>query len=164
MSAEELSKLSLVDTMVTTRAAAARARTAPAQQAQLHSASPSPPDSSAPSASPTHSVIESASGIRYNVASLEAETRRRLEQGLQDSDIKMKYCRLLDDDESNQYLFYLDDEIQVAMGGEYEVPKCTCGANEGGIACKVNPGLWGDLQYSLTHFAAYLLDVGSIGI
>lgn len=54
-----------------------------------------------------------------------------------DNDIKMKYCRLLDE-ESNQYLFYLDDEIQIAMGGRYDVPKCTCGANERGIACKVS--------------------------
>jgi hypothetical protein len=54
-----------------------------------------------------------------------------------DNDIKMKYCRLLDD-ESDQYLFYLDDEIQIAMGGRYLVPRCTCGANERGIACKVS--------------------------
>lgn len=51
--------------------------------------------------------------------------------------IKMKYCKLLDSDR-NQYLFYLDDEIQIAMGGKYTVPKCTCGANEEGVACKVS--------------------------
>lgn len=136
MSVEELSKLSLADNMVTTRAAAARARTTPVDQS--HSASTSPPPSRLPSsASPTPSLIESASGLKYDVAAFESESRRRAKHGLMDNDIKMKYCRLLDD-ESNQYLFYLDDEIQIAMGGRYQVPRCTCGANERGIACKVS--------------------------
>jgi hypothetical protein len=137
MSAEELSKLSLADTMVTTRSGAAKARAASIQRIQTDSPSlPQSPHSSALSASPTPSIIESASGVKYNVSALEKEVRRRAKQGLMDNDIKMKYCRLMDN-ESNQYLFFLDDEIQIAMGGRYTVPKCTCGANEGGIACKV---------------------------
>jgi hypothetical protein len=135
MSAEALSKLSLADNMVTTRAAAARARTAPVEQAQssASSSSPSPPPSSV---SPTPSLVEAASGLKYDVAAFEHESRRAAKHGLMDNDIKMKYCRLLDE-ESNQYLFYLDDEIQIAMGGRYLVPRCTCGANDRGSACKV---------------------------
>lgn len=149
MSAEELSKLSLVDTMVTTRAGAARARTAPAQAEQHGSPSPastpSRPQSSVPS--PTPSVIESASGVKYNVGAFETNVRRRVKRGLMDNDIKMKYCRVLDD-ESNQYLFYLDDEIQIAMSGRYDAPRCTCGANEEGLACKVSSG-------GLDYFGAF---------
>jgi hypothetical protein len=55
---------------------------------------------------------------------------------MDDNRIKMKYCRLLDED-SNVYMFCLEDEVQIAMGGKYKVPKCTCGINEGG-ACKVS--------------------------
>lgn len=142
MSAEELSRLSLGDKMVTTRAGAARARTAPVQANRSQSPSepqtpPSQAQSYSQSASPTPSLIESASGLTYNVTAFDNKVRRRAKQGLMDNNvIKMKYCRLLDE-ELNQYMFYLDDEIQVAMGGRYKVPKCTCGANEGGIACKV---------------------------
>ncbi|KAF2749953.1 hypothetical protein M011DRAFT_397520 [Sporormia fimetaria CBS 119925] len=134
MSADDLARLSLADKMVTTRAAAARARNAP-QQPSHTPPSPSSSESSQLSPSPAPSVIESTSGIQYSVAALENDARRRAKQGLGDNDIKMKYCRLLDD-RSNQYLFYLEDEIQVAMGGRYAVPRCTCGANEGGVACK----------------------------
>lgn len=143
MSAEALSKLSLADTMVTARAGASRMRTAPAseQRAGSPSTPPSPPESplttgpqsSVPS--PTPSVIESAAGVKYNVANFETEVRRRVKRGILHSDIKMKYCRLLDE-QSNQYLFYLDDEIQLAIGGRYNAPRCSCGANEGGVACK----------------------------
>jgi hypothetical protein len=142
MSAEELSKLSLGDNMVTTRAGAARARNASQQQTKT----PSPPSSATPSAapsptqsaSPTPSLIESAHGLKFDVTAFDTDLRRRAKRGLmEDNVIKMKYCRLLDSD-PNQYMFYLDDEIQVAMGGSFNAPRCTCGANEKGTACKVS--------------------------
>lgn len=146
MSAEALSKLSLADTMVTTRAGAARMRTARGTERKTGSPStpPSPPESPLGSGlqssipSPTSSVIESAAGVKYNVANFETEVRRRVKRGILHSDIKMKYCRLLNE-QSNQYLFYLDDEIQLAIGGRYSAPRCSCGANEGGVACNVCP-------------------------
>ncbi|KAF2876310.1 hypothetical protein BDV95DRAFT_602309 [Massariosphaeria phaeospora] len=126
MSAEALSKLSLGDTMVTTRAGAARARTAPTAN--------SPSSSQAPS--PTPSFIDSASGLKYDLSVFDDDLRRRAKRGLMDDNaIKMKYCRMTTDDKV-KYAFYIDDDITVAMGGSYDVPKCSCGANEGGRACK----------------------------
>ena len=140
MSAEELSKLSLADTMVTTRAGAARAPTAPVQGKKRGSQSPSPsplPTTESSLPSPTPSIIEAVSGVKYNVSIFGTDIRRRVKRGVMENNIKMKYCRVLDE-ESNHYLFYLDDEIQIAMGGGYDAPRCTCGANDGGVACKVS--------------------------
>ncbi|KAF2280947.1 uncharacterized protein EI97DRAFT_367104 [Westerdykella ornata] len=136
MSADELSRLSLEDNMVTTRAAAARARTAPAVQESASGSPPSPsPTQHSQSASPTSAVLESTSGIKYDVGNLGADARRHAKEGFGANGIKMKYCRALDED-ANQYLFFLDDEIRVAMGGRHGAPRCTCGANDKGIACK----------------------------
>ncbi|KAF2016060.1 hypothetical protein BU24DRAFT_192225 [Aaosphaeria arxii CBS 175.79] len=140
MSAEALSKLSLGETMVTTRAGAARAaraRTAPPVQTNL---SGSPSRTSSPSThestSPTPSLIDSTSGLQYNVAKLNTEVRRRAKRGLMDDNaIKMKYCRASDDD-PEQYMFFIDDDITIGMGGRFAVPRCTCGANDQGTACK----------------------------
>ncbi|PSN60365.1 hypothetical protein BS50DRAFT_640119 [Corynespora cassiicola Philippines] len=137
MSAEALSKLSLVDTMVTTRAGAARARTAPAQTPQ-HASTPSPSHSptSTAASSPTPSLIESAQGLTYNLSPFDDDVRRRAKRGLMDdNDIEMKYCKTSPTDPS-EYLFYVDDDITVAIGGERSKPKCSCGLNEGGKACK----------------------------
>jgi hypothetical protein len=140
MSVEELSQLSLFDTMVTTRAGAARARTAPVQGARSESfsttASMSPPSSA--SLSPTPSLIESTFGLKYNVGAFDTEVRRRAKRGLMDeNEIKVKYC-MVSGDASPQYVFSMGDEIHLIIGGRYEVPRCTCGANEGDNACKVS--------------------------
>jgi hypothetical protein len=142
MSADALSKLSLGDTMVMTRAqagAAARAQTTSPhtpQQSQRQSASPSPLSSEA--SSPTSSLIESAFGLKYNISDFDDDVRKRAKIAMmKDNDIKMKYCRA-SPDERVKYTFYIDDDITIAMGGSYRVPKCSCGANEGGKACKVS--------------------------
>ncbi|KAH7132022.1 hypothetical protein B0J11DRAFT_214029 [Dendryphion nanum] len=129
MSAEELSRLSLGDSMVTTRAGAARARTAPPIQTSQSA-------SSSQTNSPTPSLIEASSGLKYNVTAFDTEVRRRAKRGLMDDNaIEIKYCKVADHDDK-QYMFFIEDEITVAMGGKYSVPRCTCGANEDGIACK----------------------------
>ena len=135
MSAEALSKLSLGETMVMTRASAKRARTA-SSHSPLQS--PQPSSSSSGASSPTLSILESdATGLKYNVSALDDSLRRRAKIGLmEDNDIKMKYCRMSSDDRM-KYTFYIDDDITIAMGGNYAVPRCSCGANEDGRACKV---------------------------
>jgi hypothetical protein len=131
MSAEELSKLSLADTMVTTRAGAARARTAPLQDFQQSSSS------SSPAVSPTPSLIESSEGQQYDVSAFDEDLRRRAKRGLMgDNDISMKFCKEIEDG-SDRYLFHLEDDITVALRKGH-APKCTCGANEGRKACKVS--------------------------
>ncbi|KAF2644194.1 hypothetical protein P280DRAFT_392675 [Massarina eburnea CBS 473.64] len=128
MSAEALSKLSIGDSMVTTRAAAARARTAPPQRSQM---SPS----ASPVSSPTPSLIESDDGHVYNVSTFDHDLRRRAKMGLLgDNEISMKFCKEIED-EPKRYLFHLEDDITVAMHGG-RAPKCSCGANEAGKACK----------------------------
>jgi hypothetical protein len=131
MFAEELSKLSLADTMVTTRAGAARERTASPQVTQQSS------PSSSPAASPTPSLIESSEGLQYDVSTFDEDLRRRAKRGLMgDNDISMKFCKEIVDG-SNRYLFHLEDDITVALRGNH-APKCSCGANDGGKACKVS--------------------------
>lgn len=53
----------------------------------------------------------------------------------------MKYCAVSEDEDSPdgspKKYFYLDDDITVAIGGTLRRPKCSCGANEKGLACKV---------------------------
>jgi hypothetical protein len=142
MSAEALSRLSLGATMVMTRAqagAAARAQTTGPHTPQ-QSPQQSPSQSSFPSgaSSPTPSLIESASGLKYNISEFDDDVRRRVKIGMmKDNDIKMKYCRA-SPDERMKYTFYIEDDITIAMGGSYTVPKCSCGANEEGKACKVS--------------------------
>jgi hypothetical protein len=131
MSAEALSRLSLGDTMVTTRAGAARARTAPPQRGER------PPSSSSSATSPTPSLIESDDGHVYDVSNFDDDLRRRAKRGLLgDNDISMKFCKEIEDDPT-RYLFHLEDDITVALDGG-KAPKCSCGANETGKACKVS--------------------------
>jgi hypothetical protein len=53
-----------------------------------------------------------------------------------DNDIRIKYCREIEGG-PRPYLFYLEDDITVALGRD-RPPRCSCGANEGGRACKVS--------------------------
>jgi hypothetical protein len=53
-----------------------------------------------------------------------------------DNDIRMKYCKETEDG-PRPYLFYLEDDITVALGRD-RPPRCSCGANEAGRACKVS--------------------------
>ncbi|KAF2265614.1 hypothetical protein CC78DRAFT_182131 [Lojkania enalia] len=132
MSAEELSRLSLGDIMVTTRRRAAAEAAARAENSPLQASDP-PSETS----SPTPTIIESASGLKYDLSSFDEQVRKRAARGLAKGDnaIRMKYCRELGGD-PNQYMFYIYDDISITMGGGHPVPKCSCGANEGGIACK----------------------------
>lgn len=111
MSAEAFGKLSLeAGEMVTTRAGAARA---------------------------PHVIESSISGLRYNVDELDNEARKRAGLALDDNAIKMKYCMQSAADH-DEYIFHIDDEITVGIGGRFPRPKCNCGANDGDIACKVS--------------------------
>jgi len=55
---------------------------------------------------------------------------------MDDNDISMKFCKEIEDG-TKRYLFHLEDDITVALR-EDRPPKCSCGANEGGKACKVS--------------------------
>jgi hypothetical protein len=141
MSVEQFSKLSLGEDMVTTRAGAAKA----ARSASGSSSNPSqdeaiPSIESSPSAtpSPTPSLVISTNNLQYNVSAFDSDLRRRVKRGLEENDIKMKYCALSSDQDVNGMKhFYIDDDVTVAIGGKLRSPKCTCGANEKGRACKV---------------------------
>ena len=127
MSAEDFSKLSIGEQMVTTRAGAAGGQTEP-----LNSVS-----SSSSNASPPPSLVESSySGIKYDLAVLDHEARKRAELALDDNGIGMKYCTRTGES-PNRYIFHIQDDITVAIGGRSVTPRCNCGANDTGIACKV---------------------------
>ncbi|ORY11242.1 hypothetical protein BCR34DRAFT_329797 [Clohesyomyces aquaticus] len=130
MSAEAFSKLTIGKTMVTTRAAA-RARTAPPPQRSTSSSI------SSSSSSAEDVECQSASGITYDIAGLSHEVRKRARHGLlsQNDDIKVKYCKTIPEDPKS-YMFYIADDISLRMGERYDAPKCSCGANVGGNACK----------------------------
>jgi hypothetical protein len=146
MSAEQFSKLSLGEDMVTTRAGAAKA-------AQTGSGSSSPLSSSSSDAShdnplpsieplsansPTPSLVISTNNLQYNVSTFGSDLRQRVKWGLEENEIRMKYCALSTNQDTNGVKhFYIDDDITVTIGGELDRPKCTCGANEKGLACKV---------------------------
>ena len=139
MSAEQFSKLSLGEEMVTTRAGAAKAARAnsgsssdSSQDRPLQSVESTSPDS------PTPSLVISTNNLQYNVSRFDSDLRRRVKRGLEDNEIKMRYCALSTDQNVNGTKhFYIDDDITVAIGGNLRKPKCTCGANEKGLACKV---------------------------
>lgn len=124
--------------MVTTRAGAARA-------ARTGSGSSSNPSQDQPlqsvevpaSTSPTPSLVISTNNLHYNVSTFDSDLRRRVKKGLEDNEIKMKYCTSPTQATDGIKHFHIDDDISVAIGGQLDRPKCTCGANEGGLACKV---------------------------
>ncbi|KAG9196541.1 hypothetical protein G6011_01662 [Alternaria panax] len=139
MSAEQFSKLSLGENMVTTRAGAARAaRTS--TQSSGHSDQDQPLPSVESTVSPTPSLVISTKNLQYNVSAFDTDLRRRAKKGLEGSDIRLKYCAVSEDEYSTggspKNFFHLEDDITVAMGGELRRPECTCGANEKGLACK----------------------------
>ncbi|KAI4928642.1 hypothetical protein J4E85_005260 [Alternaria conjuncta] len=139
MSAEQFSKLSLGEDMVTTRAGAARAARA-STQSSGHSEEDQPIPSVESTVSPTPSLVISTKNLHYNVSAFDTDLRRRAKRGLEGSDIRLKYCAVSEDDYSPngspKKFFHLDDDIIVAMGGKLRRPECTCGANEKGLACK----------------------------
>lgn len=145
MSAEQFSRLSLGEAMVTTRAGAAKAAKASPQS--LHALPDLVHDHILPSiespspVSPTPSLVISTSNLQYNISAFDPDSRKRAKRGLEENDIRIKYCAVSDNEDSpdgtpTKY-FYIDDDITVAMGGKLGRPKCTCGANEQGLACKV---------------------------
>jgi hypothetical protein len=141
MSAEQFSKLSLGGDMVTTRAGAARAaRTSSGSSSSTDSSQEDPLPSIEPISptSPTPSLVISTNNLQYNISTFGSELRQRVRWGLQENEIRMKYCGLsTNQDVNGTKHFYIDDDITVAMGGELDKPKCTCGANINGLACKV---------------------------
>ncbi|KAF2810164.1 uncharacterized protein BDZ99DRAFT_462762 [Mytilinidion resinicola] len=83
------------------------------------------------------------SGIRYDVSALEEEVRQRVEAALgDDHHIRINYCVEREGDENEPdgyYAFRISDQISIRVGTDhpgYQVPKCSCGGNVGGIACK----------------------------
>ncbi|KAH7355840.1 hypothetical protein BKA66DRAFT_429390 [Pyrenochaeta sp. MPI-SDFR-AT-0127] len=139
MSAEQFSKLSIGDAMVTTRAGAAKAaRDSPRSLQGSDHDQPLPSIESSPPVSPTPSLVISTNNLQYDVSAFDSDLRRRVKRGLEDNEIRMKYCAVSNDDDSpdGTKYFYIDDDITVAMGGKLRRPKCTCGANEKGVACK----------------------------
>lgn len=125
---------------MTTRARAAKASRKGAPPQQLDQDSPLPSVEPVSPVSPTPSLVISTNNLSYNVSVFDANQRRRAKRGLQDSAIRMKYCTTIIDDEDpeiqSQY-FYINDDVEVAMGGKLSRPRCSCGANENGVACKV---------------------------
>src|SRR5690349_2252687 len=121
MSAEQFSKLSLGDAMVTTRARAARAARGESSSPQDSNHDQAQPSIGSPAPeSPTPSLVISTTNLQYNVSSFDNDLRRRAKRGLQDNDIRIKYCAVTDDDGSpdGTKYFYIDDDITVAMGGK----------------------------------------------
>lgn len=138
MSAEQFSQLSLAETMVTTRAGAAKARTTGSRLQQDSGQDQSLYSIEMPSPSPTPSLVISTNNLQYNVSAFDSDLRRRAKMGLEDKDIKMKYCALSSESDADGIKhFYIDDDITIAIGGKLQNPKCNCGANEKGVACKV---------------------------
>jgi hypothetical protein len=140
MSAEQFSKLSLQETMVTTRAGAAKASRPRATSPVHEQDKPLPSIEPVSPVSPTPSLVVSTNNLRYNVSAFDSNLRRRAKRGLEDNDIRIKYCATTVDEDNpdikTQY-FYIDDDITVAMGGKLRRPRCSCGANDNGLACKV---------------------------
>ena len=160
MSAEQFSRLSLGEAMVTTRAGAAKAARASPQSLPGLERDDALPSVESP-VSPTPSLVISTKNLHYNVSAFDPDLRRRVKRGLEDNEIRMKYCAISDDDDSpdatpTQY-FYIDDDITVAMGGKLGKPMCTCGANEEGLACKVRPVSLIPLILSTKVIEAYIL-------
>jgi hypothetical protein len=142
MSAEQFSQLSLLEDMVTTRAGAAKAATSGSESGQDSTQDQPLPSveqsSSSTPHSPTPSLILSTNNLRYNVSSFDSDVRRRVKLGVEDNEMKMKYCALSSNQDANGTKhFYIDDDITVAIGGRLRRPKCNCGANDKGTACKV---------------------------
>lgn len=127
--------------MVTTRAGAARAARASLHSSgSEHSNQDQPIPSVEPTVSPTPSLVISTKNLQYNVSAFDKDLRRRARKGLEGKQIRLKYCAISEDEESPagspKKYFYLDDDITVAIGGTLARPRCSCGANETGVACK----------------------------
>ena len=161
MSVEQFSQLSLEEAMVTPRAGAAKASRTRAPPQALDQDSPLPSVEPVSPVSPTPSLVISTNNLSYNVSSFDANQRRRVKRGLQDSGLRLKYCTTnVDDDDPSiqtQY-FYINDDVEVAMGGKLRRPRCSCGANENGVACKVSLILLKGRGHPADAHPAYLLD------
>lgn len=139
MSVEQFSKLSLGENMVTTRAGAVRAaRTASGSSYNSSQDQPLPSIEPPSHTSPTPNLVISTNNLKYNVSTFDSDLRRRIKQGLEGNEIQMRYCAFAtDDDLDGAKHFYVNDDINIAIGGRLRTPRCTCGANEEGLACKV---------------------------
>ncbi|KAF1845946.1 uncharacterized protein K460DRAFT_395479 [Cucurbitaria berberidis CBS 394.84] len=126
MSLEQFSKLSLGDAMVTTRAGTAKAARASRSLQDPDHDHPLPSIESSPPVSPTPSLVISTNNLQYNVSAFDSDLRRRAKRGLEENEIRMKYCAVSDDEHSPEgtKYFYIDDDITVAMGGKLRRPRC----------------------------------------
>jgi hypothetical protein len=144
--------------MVTTRAGAARAvRSGSASSSSSSQDQPVPSVESPSLSPPVPALVISTNNLPYNVSSFGSDLRQRVKKGLEENEIKMRYCALSSDQDTNgEKHFYIDDDITVSIGGELRSPACTCGANEKGLACKVRARLT-MLKDSTDCVVAYLL-------
>jgi hypothetical protein len=139
MSVEQFSKLSLEEDMVLTRAGAAKATK---EGSRTHQDSgqdqPLPSIESPPHDSSPPSLVISTNDLHYDVSAFNNDLRQRVKLGVEENMIKMKYCALPADSDIDEIKhFYIDDDITIVIGGNSRIPKCNCGANEKGMACKV---------------------------
>lgn len=125
--------------MVTTRAGAARAALSGSKSSSDANQDQPVPSVESPSPSPPiPALFISTKNLQYDVSGFGSNLRQRIKKGLEENEIKMKYCALSPDQALNgEKHFYIDDDITVSIGGELRRPTCTCGANEKGLACKV---------------------------
>lgn len=125
---------------MTTRAGAAKASRTRTPPQLLDQDSPLPSVEPVSPVSPTPSLVISTNNLSYNVSTFDANQRRRVKRGLQANAMRMKYCTTNIDHEDPSIQtqhFYINDDIEVAMGGNLRRPRCSCDANENGVACKV---------------------------
>jgi hypothetical protein len=138
MSVEQFSKLSLEEDMVTTRAGAAKAtKERPRAQQESSQDQPLPSIESPPRDASPPSLVISTNNLHYDVSAFNSDLRRRVKLGMEENEIKMKYCAVSTESNIDGVRFYIDDDITVAIGTNSRTPKCNCGANEKGMACKV---------------------------
>jgi hypothetical protein len=138
MSVEQFSKLSLEEEMVTTRAGAAKlTKERPRAQQDSSQDQPLPSIESPPPGPSPPSLVISTNNLHYDVSAFNSDLRRRVKMGVEGNEIKMKYCAVSTDSNIDGARFYIDDDITVAIGANSRMPKCNCGANEKGLACKV---------------------------
>jgi len=83
-------------------------------------------------------LTSSRSEITYNVESLSAKARRRASDGFDHVDIKLS--RHNDHEADGYFVLGFTEQVSIRIGNErsdFSVPRCSCGACEEGLACKV---------------------------
>jgi len=84
-------------------------------------------------------LTSSRSDITYNVESLSARARQRASDGFDHVDIKLS--RYNDHEADGYFVLGFTEHVSIRIGNErsnYSTPRCSCGACEEGLACKVH--------------------------